>query len=865
MIGQTVSHYKITAKLGEGGMGEVYLATDTNLDRPVAIKFLSADRSTDPDARQRFIHEAKAQAMLSHPNIATFHDVGEEKGHAFLVMEYVEGQPLPSLAREEKLSLPEILDLVIQVGEGLQSAHEHGVVHRDIKPENILVTAKRQIKITDFGLAKWKGATTLTKDGTRMGTAYYMSPEQAEGRRVDQRSDIFSLGVILYELVCHQRPFEGENESAILYEVLNTQPQPLARYCREVPDDLQRIVAKCLAKAPEERYQSAADLTTDLRSVKRGSAAGATAPMRRPRPFTTRTVTAAIAGLTAIVLVLLAFPTVRENVSRWYGAGRMPALKHLAVVPFAIVGDAAARQSFSDGLLETLTSRLTQLEQFQDALWVIPASEVREQKISSARQARKAFGVTLAVTGSMQRTEDKVRVTLNLVDAESERQLRSFVIDDYAANVSALQDSVVFELATMLQITLGADERRLLTAGGTTDSEAYDLYLQGYTCIQRYEKLEEIDTALALFQRAVAKDPGYALAVAGLGDAYWQRYTMSNVPQCIEQATQYCQRAIRLDSRLASPHVTLGLIHKGSGRYEEAIREFQAALQLDPLSHRAYRGLASVYEAQNDLVRAEGTYKKAIELKPDYWLGYRELEFFYLSHGRREDALQYLDEVIALNPEGFSYWNDLGAVYHGLGDRDKARRAWERSIEIEPNYAAYSNLGSLYYLTNRYYLATQMYERALALDDHDYQVWMNLAATYRLPGQHTKAQLTFRRAIQMAERQRKINPHDPQLLSHLAECHTALGEHTDALPLIEEALSLAPENVDILIRAGVVYEQLGRRELALAWIGSALMLGLPVAFVESLPELSDLRSDPRCQQLLKRSTNDQGNDKDVSP
>jgi len=865
MINQTISHYKITAKLGEGGMGEVYLATDTNLDRQVAIKFLSADRSSDPEARLRFIHEAKAQAMLSHPNIATFHDVGEESGRAFLVMEYVDGQPLPSLAREEKLSLPEILDLVIQVGEGLQAAHEHGVVHRDIKPDNILVTARRHVKITDFGLARWKGATTLTRAGTRMGTAYYMSPEQAEGRRVDQRSDIFSLGVILYELVCHQRPFEGENESAILYEVLNTQPQPLARYCREVPDDLQRIVAKCLAKAPEERYQSAADLTTDLRSVKRGSAAGATAPMRRPRPFTTRTVTAAIAGLTAIVLVLLAFPTVRENVSRWYGAGRMPALKHLAVVPFAIVGDAAARQSFSDGLLETLTSRLTQLEQFQDALWVIPASEVREQKISSARQARKAFGVTLAVTGSMQRTEDKVRVTLNLVDAESERQLRSFVIDDYAANVSALQDSVVFELATMLQITLGADERRLLTAGGTTDSEAYDLYLQGYTCIQRYEKLEEIDTALALFQRAVAKDPGYALAVAGLGDAYWQRYTMSNVPQCIEQATQYCQRAIRLDSRLASPHVTLGLIHKGSGRYEEAIREFQAALQLDPLSHRAYRGLASVYEAQNDLVRAEGTYKKAIELKPDYWLGYRELEFFYLSHGRREDALQYLDEVIALNPEGFSYWNDLGAVYHGLGDRDKARRAWERSIEIEPNYAAYSNLGSLYYLTNRYYLATQMYERALALDDHDYQVWMNLAATYRLPGQHTKAQLTFRRAIQMAERQRKINPHDPQLLSHLAECHTALGEHTDALPLIEEALSLAPENVDILIRAGVVYEQLGRRELALAWIGSALMLGLPVAFVESLPELSDLRSDPRCQQLLKRSTNDQGNDKDVSP
>jgi eukaryotic-like serine/threonine-protein kinase len=538
----------------------------------------------------------------------------------------------------------------------------------------------------------------------------------------------------------------------------------------------------------------------------------------------------------------------------------------LAVVPFATVGEASTSQSFCDGLLETLTSRLTQLEQFQEALWVIPASEVREYKISSARQARKAFGVTLAVTGSMQRTEDKVRVTVNLVDAKSEHQLRSLVIDDDAANMSALQDSVVFELAAMLQITLGNGERRLLTAGGTTDAEAYDLYLQGCSCLQRRGKLEAIDTAITLFQRAIAKDPGYALAVAGLGDAYWRRYTMSEVPQCIEQAAQYCQRAIRLDSRLAFPHLTLGRIHMGSGHYEEAIREFELALQLDPLSHRAYRGLAGVYEAQNDFARAEGTYKKAIELKPDYWMGYRDLELFYLSHGRHKDALQYLDKLIALNPEGFASWNDLGAVYYKLDDHDKAKRALKRSIEIDPNYAAYSNLGTLYYMSNQYDDAARTYERALELDNHDYQVWVNLASSYQwVPDQHSKAESTFRRAIEMAERERKINPHDPQLLSNLAQCYAALGESTAALPLIEEALSRAPENLDILLRAGAVYEQLGRRELALECIGSALKLGLPVSSVESLSELSDLRSDPRCRQLLKRSTNGQGNKADVKP
>lgn len=309
MIGQTIAHYKITAKLGSGGMGEVYLATDTNLDRKVAIKFLSADRASDPDARQRFLHEAKAQAMLSHANIATFLDVGEADGHAFLVMEYVEGKPLTQIAKDEKQSLPEILDLMIQVAEGLQAAHEHGIVHRDIKPENILVTTKRRVKITDFGLARWKGATTLTKEGTRMGTAYYMSPEQAEGRRVDHRSDIFSLGVVLYELVCGRRPFEGDTEAAIVYSVVSETPHPLARYCTAVPEELQRIVGKCLAKDPIRRYQHVDDMLTDLRQIRevvlRPSAPHAHRSASSDRRRLLRKIASVLVVVTAVTLALL--------------------------------------------------------------------------------------------------------------------------------------------------------------------------------------------------------------------------------------------------------------------------------------------------------------------------------------------------------------------------------------------------------------------------------------------------------------------------------------------------------------------------------------------------------------------------------
>jgi len=304
MIGRTVSHYKITAKLGSGGMGEVYLATDTKLGRQVAIKFLPPDKAADAESRQRFLHEAQAQAMLSHPNVATLLDTGDEQGTAFIVTEYIEGRSLSAVTSSEKLSWAAILDLAIQIGEGLQAAHERGVVHRDIKPDNVLVTARGHVKITDFGLAKWKGASTLTKSGTRLGTAYYMSPEQAQGQKVDHRSDIFSFGVVLYEMVAGRTPFAGEHEAALLYAITSETPEPLSRYKSGVPSELQRIVEKCLAKDSGSRYQSAQDLVADLRRLRleldSGRRLACVAPGRRGRQL------APALSLVGVVVVVVA-------------------------------------------------------------------------------------------------------------------------------------------------------------------------------------------------------------------------------------------------------------------------------------------------------------------------------------------------------------------------------------------------------------------------------------------------------------------------------------------------------------------------------------------------------------------------------
>lgn len=851
MIGEIVSHYKISSILGTGGMGDVYLASDLELDREVAIKFLTAERSRDEESRQRFLREAKAQAMLSHPNIATFHEVGQYDGRPYIIMEYVAGQPLNQLATTEKLSLTDILDLVIQVAEGLQASHAQKVIHRDVKPQNLLVTSDRRVKITDFGLAHWKGATTLTREGTRLGTAYYMSPEQAEGKRVDHRSDIFSLGIVLYELLCNQRPFEGDSEATVLYDLLNSQPPPLARFARDMPEDMERIVQKCLEKSPDDRYQSAADLVTDLRAVRRDSgASGASGIKRRARRrFPSRAVIFAV-GLAVILVAVLAESPLRRRVYRWTGIRSVPAVKCIAVIPFVGVGDASDSQTFRDGLIETLTSKLTQLERFEDTLWVIPASEVRETGVTSVRRARQAFDVTLAVTGSVQRVHDRLRITMNLVDAKSERQLGSTVLDYSSEDIWALQDTAVIVVADLLELQLQPDARRVLKAGGTMVFAANDAYLRGQAYIQRYDQTEAIDSALGLFELAIERDPEFAMAYVAYADACWNKYNLTGDAALLGRGEERCRHAIRLNDALAPPHVSLGFLLTERGEYEQAEEEFNQALARDPASQRAYRGLGAVYEALHDAPRAETTYRRLIERSPGYWFGYRDLQLFLLRQGRIADALAYMDTVVALDPQGFRAWNDMGAMYLYLNLPDKARATFEHSLEIAPNYAAYSNLGTLSYLQGDYPSAALMYENARDLEDEDYQVWINLASAYYwTEGRRAQALATYRRAAEMAEAKRATNPRDPSVLSHLAESYAMLDEDSTARVRLAEALNLAPDNIEVMLRAGVVYEMLGERDWALDWIKRALERGYPIAYIEKYPELAELRADPRFKSL----------------
>ncbi|MCI0329890.1 MAG: protein kinase [candidate division Zixibacteria bacterium] len=670
------SRYKILEKLGEGGVGEVYLAEDTVLGRKVALKKLSSGRISDPDSRRRFIQEAKAQALLNHPNIATFFEVGETPEEVFIVMEYVEGRLLSQLVTDGKLSLSDVLDLAIQIGEGLLAAHEVGIVHRDIKPANVLVTSRGSVKLTDFGLAKWSEAGGLTQTGVRVGTAHYMSPEQVEGKNVDHRSDIFSFGAVLYELLTSKKPFDGESETAIFYEVLNVTPQPLARYARGIPPELERVVQKCLAKDSELRYQRMDDLLADLRMLKKNVKAGR------------------LGG------------EVSEGVL----------VPSIAVLPFTNLSPEPENEYFSDGLTDEIITNLTKIR----TLKVISrTSAMRYKKTAkSLRQIAAELSVQYILEGSVRKYGDHLRITAQLVDAFQDAHLWAETFRGTVEDLFDIQEKVAEEIASHLRLHLTPGENRELKKRYTENTEAYQLYLQGRFQWNK-RTVEGFNKAIELFSKALQIDPRFAPAYAGLADSYallgetslYARHPHDVYPKAREAAA----RALELDDRLAEAHTSMGYLKmndydwtgaeeefkkaielnpnyattyhwyssllSATGRNEEALVTMEKARNLDPISLpiQTDMGLAYYFARQYD--RAIEQYKRALDLDPNFTRAYISLSSALALSGRYEEALAEVQKAIERTGDR-SRAAYLGRVYARMGERKKALEAIEEVKEI---------------------------------------------------------------------------------------------------------------------------------------------------------------------------------------
>jgi len=859
MIGKTILHYKIVEKLGEGGMGVVYKAEDTKLKREVAIKFLPHHISVNEEERKRFEIEAQAAASLNYSNIATIYAIEETDEEMFISMEYIDGVELKDKIRTCPIPAKEALTIAIQIAEGLEAAHKKGIVHRDIKSQNIMITNDDKVKIMDFGLAKIKGGSQITTIGATVGTIAYMSPEQAKGDKVDHRTDIWSLGVVFYEMLTGELPFKGDYDQAIIYSILSEKPDEVSSGYENYPATLGDIIDKCLRKDQNARYQSAAELLEDLKKVQYNSNAVIDVSLKetlkvfvKNNPKRRRVLL--ISGISLFLIILLyLLPFSREFFTSLFSSPQISLEKHLLILPFNSIGSNSNRQAFSDGLVETLSSNLTQIERFQGSLWVVPASEVMQNKIKSISEAYKMYGVNLVVTGSLQFLNNLLRLTLNLVDAKNLRQLNSSIIDIRSEDISSIQNEAVIKLLEMLHIELEPELKDILNVGKTSVPEAYEFYVQGRGNLQRYESLGNVEEAINLFKLAADSDTNYALAYAGLGEAYWRKYEITKKSELVEYAINEAGKAFKLDSLLAPINVTLGMIYSGTGNYELAIKHFNLALSNDPHDAAAFRGLAKAYEAAQDISQAETTYKRAIKLKPDYWAGYNDLGVFYYKHSRYDDAINQFKEVIKLTPDNYRGYNNLGGIFYMLERWTDAREMFERSLQIQKSYNIYSNLGTLYYIEGKYEDAAKMYEQALKINDNDYLTWGNLAAAYFwIPGKHAEALANYRNAITLAENKLKINPNDPEVASNLASYYSDIGDSSRAFKLLKESINNAPDNIMVMYRAATIYEHFGDREKAIYWIGKAIENGYSRSEIEHQPELKKLIEDKRYKLLTAK-------------
>jgi eukaryotic-like serine/threonine-protein kinase len=828
LVGSRIGRFAIQSRLGGGGMGEVFLAEDLLLKRRVAMKVIRWEHGQDPKFREQLLKEAERASQLNDEHIARIYDVVQENDRIFLVMEYVEGQTLR--ARLSDPFLPhDFFSFAEQCLCGLQAAHQHNILHCDLKPENLMITPSGVIKILDFGFAR-QLQTSETRDSVGLsiagGTPRYMAPEVRIGKIPDERADIYSLGLVFYELLAAVR------ESCIgIRSSADGRSEQKAEVTRELGSGLELVISRMLASEPAQRYPSCASVLADLRAVRTGRkpALGKTSLLGRPIPW--RKMSPAL-GASILALLLL------YNSPWKLPSSRTPAgsSRELVILPFqpADAADSNSR-AFADGLTDTLSAKLGQVSD-RYPLQIIPASEVRAQKVVDAQRARTMLGATLVLHGTLQRSGDTVRVSYSLVDTRSLRQMHSGVITADAANAFAVQDRVIQEVLSGLDIELAKDDRGRMLSHGTTHAQAYGHYLRGRGYLQQYDRREYLANAIAEFEETVAEDPQFALGYAGLGQAHIQMYLLARSADSVGKASAACNRAVQLDPGNPDAEICLGMLSNATGKYEEAARHLERALQLDSNRDESYRELAMAYERMKRLDDAELLLKRAIAVRPQYWAGYKWLGRFYSSRGRYDEAIAQFKRVVELAPDSIGGYSNMGAVYIVQGNHAAAIAALEKSIAIQPTAPALSNLGALYFYDHKYRLAAEAYARGAAMSPNQYVIFGNLAeADAQIPEKQPESRANYARALKLAEEWLAVNPEDGPVLMDAALYAATLGQKEKALEYRKSGLKLSAKNPQAWHRSALALASLHEDKLALADLQRALRAGLSASEITNNP------------------------------
>ncbi|MCI0601450.1 protein kinase [bacterium] len=885
---ENISHYRILSKLGSGGMGEVYLAEDTNLGRTVAIKLLPVEVAADPERLRRFVQEAKAASVLKHPNVASIYELGESENIRFIAMEHVEGETLEAKLKGNPLEVNRLLEVAIQTIDALDEAHSRGVVHRDLKPANIMITPRGQAKVLDFGLAKFlqpsdpqsEASKLATKSGTEpglvMGTVQYMSPEQALGRVVDHRSDLFSLGVVLYQMATGRLPFAGDSQTETINKIINSVPDALARLNYAVPPELDHIVRKCLEKDPDNRYQSAHDLLIDLRNLKRDTESGSlSARSATTVPAAARSARSwklpAIAAI-AVLVVVAAFlfqQRKQESASGKTVTATSEKRKMLAVLPFENLGS-AEDQYFATGMTDEITSRLSTVK---DLGVISRTSSMQYNKTNkSIKQIGQELGVDYVLEGSIRWSRSggssKVRVTPQLVRVADDTQVWSDNFDRVLDDVFNVQSEIASALIAQLGINLLQTQQENLTAQPTSNLEAYQAYLKGNEnmFLASYDQKTFRD-AIEQYTRATQLDPEFAHAYSYIARSHLHIFHegYDPTPQRLALAKEAADTAIRLKPNLPEALVAMGYYYyHGFSYYEKALQYFGAAAAAAPNNIEPISGIAYIERRQGKFEESIRHLKKVLELDPRNPQMPGELASCLMRLRRYAEADNFIDRSLALAPEQvYGYGMKSAIAILWKGDLKQARMILEKMPDREPAF-------SQFYWTNQETMERNYTAALERLDRTPVELFQEegifvpktlaQARVYSFSKQEAIARTYYEKARSFLEEKALERPKSPAVHSSLGIAYAGLGRKEDAIREGKLAVELLPVSRDALIGDGYlqvlaeIYAMVGEYDQAFDQMDH--LLSIPSWFsVNQLkldPRWDPLRSHPRYTTVLAK-------------
>ncbi|HTK82088.1 MAG TPA: protein kinase [Bacteroidota bacterium] len=707
MIGSSISHYKILEKLGEGGMGVVYKAQDTKLDRIVALKFLPHHLTANDAEKARFLQEAKAAAAINHPNACSVIDIQEVDDQQFIIMEYVDGTTLRKKIPIQKVD--DALTYAVQIGEALQEAHSKGIVHRDVKAENIMVNSKNQIKVMDFGLAKLKGSLKLTRTSSTVGTLAYMAPEQIQGGEVDARSDIFSFGIVLFEMLSGKTPFRGEHDASMMYSILNEEPESILKFAPGISPEIDRIIKRALEKDPADRYQSVADMVSELRReqkkstrVIRPAVSGSAIPVQTPSPETQATSSSSGArGTGSVKKVLIGSGVlllIAAAVFFYLKSGSSKAIDSLAVLPFEDAGATPDQEYLADGVTESIINNLSKIS----SLRVVPRSTVFrfKGKGTDIQEIGSKLNVNALLSGRITHRGQTVDVQVDLIDVKNESQLWGNKYESVSGDMLSLQEQITTDVSSRLGLAVSEETQQKLAKHTTENTQAYQLYLQGRYYWNKRNGAA-IERGIDYFKQAIALDPTYALAYAGLADCYIIQSQYAGIPTSITipLTDSMARKALALDNSLAEAHTTLAFTYFEQWKYEEAEREFKQAIAMNPRYPTAYHWYNILLLRTGRVDEAEPVIKKGYELDPFSPIITLNVGAIFLSRKQFDAALPYFKKCIELDPSFAPGYGWLGMTYEQLKNYSEAIPAIQKSVELSGRSAEY--VGYLGYALGR--------------------------------------------------------------------------------------------------------------------------------------------------------------------